>query len=207
MSGGALTRSRGNAAWDAYLRSTAVLAVAGIAMVLAVPASGALVGLAIYTLWVTGPLSPLFPIGLEPVVMLFGRLHAPLLVAGVVTGASLYVEYLSYHLYRSAFRHRATRRLRESGFLERLRRWFERVPFLTVWVLSWSPIPYWGARILAGHTDYPMGRYLTATLLGRLPKFWLFAALGLHWDLPAGFLLIVVVAGTLVSSVLLFVRR
>ena len=36
----------------------------------------------------TGPLSPLFPIGLEPVVMLLGRLYAPLLVAVVVTAVA-----------------------------------------------------------------------------------------------------------------------
>lgn len=201
------TRRYGNAVWDAYLRSTGVLASAGIGLILVVPGSAALVGLAIYTLWVTGPLSPLFPIGLEPVVMLFGRLYPPLVAASVVTGAGLYVEYLSYHLYGAALRHRAARRLRESSWLARLRVWFERAPFATVWVTSWAPLPYWGVRVLAALTGYPMGRYLSATLLGRLPKFWLFAALGLHWNLPAGFLVAVVVVGTVVSLVVLLARR
>lgn len=202
-----LIRPRGNSMWDIYLRSTAALGLAGIALVLAVPASGALVGLLIYTLWVTGPLSPLFPVGLEPVVMLWGRLYQPLLVAAAVTVASLYVEFLTYHLYRTLLRHRATRSLRESRFLHRLRRYFERAPFATVWVLSWSPIPYWGGRVLAALTGYSIVRYLSATLLGRLPKFWLFAALGLQWHLSAELLLAVVVAGTLSSLALLLVRR
>lgn len=193
--------------WDVYLRSTAAMALAGTALVLAFPASGALVALAIYTLWVTGPLSPFFPVGLEPVVMLWGRLYPPLLVAVAVTAASLYVEFLTYHLYRTMLRHRATRRLREGRFLARLRGWFERAPFATIWVSSWSPIPYWGSRILAALTGYSMARYLLATLLGRLPKFWLFAALGLQWQLPASALVAVVVVGTLLSLTLLLVRR
>ena len=174
---------------------------------LAVPAAGALVGFAIYTLWVTGPLSPLFPIGLEPVVMLLGRIHPPLLVASVVTMAGLHAEFLSYHLYARALRHEALRRLGESPLLERLERWFRRAPFWTVWFLSWAPLPYWGVRILAARSGYSMARYLGATLLGRFPKFWLFAALGLQWEVPGGILVAVVGAGTLLSVTILLGRR
>lgn len=193
--------------WDVYLRSTAVLGLGGIALVLAVPAAGILVGLAIYTLWVTGPLSPLFPIGLEPVVMLLGRIHAPLLVAAVVTAAGAHAEFLSYHLYRKALHHTSLDALRNSRLLLRLERCFRRAPFWTVWFLSWSPLPYWGGRILAALTGYPMARYLTATSVGRFPKFWLFAALGLQWEVPGGILFAVVGAGALLSLLILFVRR
>lgn len=193
--------------WDLYLRSTAALGLAGIALVLAVPASGVLVGFAIYTLWVTGPLSPLFPIGLEPVVMLLGRIHAPLLVAVVTTVAGAHAEFLSYHLYRRALHHASFEAVRRSRFLVRLERHFRRAPFWTVWFLSWSPLPYWSGRILAALTSYSMARYLTATSLGRLPKFWLFAALGLQWEVPGGVLVALVGAGTLSSLMVLFVRR
>ena len=37
--------------WDVYLRSTAALGLSAIALVLAAPEAGALVGFAIYTLW------------------------------------------------------------------------------------------------------------------------------------------------------------
>lgn len=193
--------------WRPYLRSTAALGLVGIALVATVPRSGALTGFALYTLWVTGPLSPLFPVGLEPVVMILGRLYRPVVVAAVVTGAGLYVEYLSYHLYRTALRHRATRRMRESDLVGRLGRWFDRAPFLTMWVLSWSPLPYWGGRILAALAGYPVPRYLAATFLGRFPKFWIFAALGLHWRIPAEILVGVVVGGTVAALVLWLVRR
>ena len=202
-----MVRRASERTWDAYLRTTAVLGAGGIALVLAVPGAGALVGFAIYTLWVTGPLSPLFPIGLEPVVMLLGRIYPPLLVASVVTVAGLHAEFLSYHLYGRALRHRALRRVRHSRLLARMERWFERAPFWTVWFLSWAPLPYWGVRILAAATGYSLARYLSATLLGRFPKFWLFAALGLQWEVPGGILFAVVGAGTLLSVAVLLIRR
>ena len=202
------TRSRASGrTWDLYLRSTAVLGLAGIAWVLAVPAAGVLVGLAVYTLWVTGPLSPLFPVGLEPVVMLLGRVHRPVLVAAVVTAAGLHAEFLSYHLYRTALGHESLGSIRSSRFLRRIQRWFQRAPFWTVWFLSWSPLPYWGGRILAATTSYSLTRYLGATCLGRFPKFWLFAALGLQWEVPGGILVAVAGAGTLLSLSILLMRR
>ena len=202
-----LTRGRGGRAATIYLRSTAVLAGLGLGLTVVVPTAGALVGFAIYTVWVTGPLSPLFPVGLEPVVMLLGRLYPPVVVAAVVTGAGLWVEYLSYHLYRTGLRHRAAREMRESDLVQRLRSWFDRRPFLTMWVLSWSPLPYWSGRILASLSGYSVPRYLTATFLGRFPKFWIFAALGVHWHIPAEILLGIVVVTTLgAASVWLWKR-
>ena len=50
----AMRRPRGARRWSVYLRTTAVLGVVGIGLTLAFPRSGALVGFAIYTLWVTG---------------------------------------------------------------------------------------------------------------------------------------------------------
>jgi len=51
-------------------------------------------------------------------------------------------------------------------------------PFLVVWLFAVSPVPDWAARVLAVLAEYPIRRYLLAFLLGRIPKFWAFAALG-----------------------------
>jgi uncharacterized membrane protein YdjX (TVP38/TMEM64 family) len=56
---------------------------------------------------------------------------------------------------------------------------FQRRPFFAVWLCSWSPIPYWIVAALAPLSRYPMGKFLFATFLGRGPRVWFFAALGL----------------------------
>jgi hypothetical protein len=74
--------------WDAVVRGTGATGLLGIGRVRVLPASGPLVGLGVSTLWISGPLSPLFPVGLEPVPMLFGRLYPPWLVAAVSASRS-----------------------------------------------------------------------------------------------------------------------
>ena len=175
--------------WDGIVRGTGVMGLLGIVLVLTLRHTGPLVGLAIYTTWISGPLSPFFPIGLEPVLMLFGRLYPPLLVAGVSTTAGLYVEFLNYHLYGKLLHLEATHQFRESRVVRFLRRIFERSPFFTVWICAITPLPFWAARILASLSGYPIQRYLGAALLGRFPKLWFFSALGLHWSLNEQWLL------------------
>lgn len=184
------------------IRGTGVLGLLGIALALLLPRSGPLLGLGIYTMWVTGPLSPFFPVGLEPILMMFGRLYAPLLVASIATTAGLYIEFMNYHLYGALLGLGAARRFRESRAVRFLRRLFERAPFFAVWVCAWTPLPFWGARILAALSEYPIGRYLVATALGRLPKLWFFAALGLYWGLSDAWLLGIVVGTALLATVL-----
>ncbi len=45
-------------------------------------------------------------------------------------------------------------------------------------------LPYWPVRILSPLAGYAVRRHLSATLLGRFPRLWFFAALGasLHVD-------------------------
>lgn len=201
-----LTRARGNRLWDAVVRGTGALGLLGIGLVLLVPAAGPLVGFGIVTIWITGPLSPLFPVGYEPILMLFGRVYAPLLIAAVSMVVQLYVEFTNYHLHRKVLELDVTRRFRESRIVDRLRELFDRRPFFTVWLCSWSPVPYWVVRILGPLSGYPVKRYLAATVLGRFPKLWFFAALGTFWSVSDR-LLLAVVAGSLVVGLALYGRR
>lgn len=193
-----LTRPRGDRLWDGIVRGTGVLGLAGIGLVLLVPAAGPLVGFVIFTLWITGPLSPLTPVGYETVLMLMGRIYDPLFIAVLGMAGCLYVEFLSYHLYGEVADLRALRKLRDSHWVSVLRSWFERWPFLTVWFCAWSPVPFWIVRFLGPMAGYPIGRYLTAFFLGRFPKIWFFAVLGLYWDLSDRLLV-----GLLIGSFLL----
>src|SRR3989442_9004631 len=56
---------------------------------------------------------------------------------------------------------------------------FQRSPFFSVWLCAWSPIPYGIVSVLAPLSRYSMRKYLFATFLGRAPRVWFFATLGL----------------------------
>ena len=166
--------------WDGILRATGVLGIAGIGLVLWWPPAAGLVGFLCITIFVNGPLAPLLPATYEPVLMVTGRVYPPLVVALVGIAGTLYVEFLNYHLYRKALYHPRLDRARDSRAVRATVALFERAPFFTVWLCSWSPLPFWAVRFLAPLAGYPVRPYLLATFLGRAPRLWFFAALGLY---------------------------
>lgn len=161
---------------DRILRGGAVLGVATLAVTLIVPGAVPLAVFLLFTLWTNGPYSPVLPAAYEPVLMLFGRLYPPLLVAAVGTLGTALVEYLNYHVY-AAGADRLPDGVRAHPMLARVERWYARAPFATIVVAALTPIPFWLVRVLSALTRYPVRRHLTGTALGRFPRLWLFAAI------------------------------
>lgn len=201
-----LRQRRGDLVWDGVLRGSGLLALIGIAVLQV--ASASVVGLAgflVVTIWVNGPLGVFLPATYEPILMLFGRLYPPVLVGVVGIAGTLYIEFLNYHLYRRILDSHLLRGLRESVVVRRVVPLFRRAPFFTVWLCSWSPLPYWAVRVLAPLAEYPVRRYLLATFLGRFPRLWFFAALGAV-PIPTRWL-VAITLGAVALAVLAFLGR
>ncbi len=198
----------GNVSWDGVLRGTGVIALLGIPAVLLLPIEfGGLAGFVLVSIWVNGPLGIFLPATYEPILMLFGRLYPPVLIAFLGILGVLYVEYLNYHLYSRLLHLEAFQVVRQSRAVSRVVRLFDRAPFFTVWLCSWSPLPYWTVRILGPLTRYPIRRYLLATLLGRFPRLWFFAALGTWWKVDLSVLVLISVASIAVAVIVFGWRR
>ena len=130
------------------------------------------------TAWCHGPLSPVLPAAYEPVLLAAGQ-HSPALVLAVVGGfVSTGAEWANYHVYGGLVRSRAGAHLLATGPSVWLRSWFDRRPFLTTWLVIWTPVPDLAARLLAVHAGYSPVRYLSAVFLARVPRFWLIATVG-----------------------------
>lgn len=181
----------GNPIWDSVLRLTGVVALLAIPLTLMVPRAGGLVGFGIVTVWVNGPISPFLPSTYEPMLMLVGRVYPPLMVAVVGTAGTLYVEYLNYQLFKRVLQISSLERMRTGQTVTWVLKWFNKAPFLTVWVSSWSPIPYWPVRFISPLAGFDVRRHLLATFLGRFPRLWFFAALGVWWDASLGVLALI----------------
>ena len=134
-----LAQRLGNREWDAALRATAVVGLAAIPIVQWVPQAAPLIPLVLTTLWMRGPLSAFIPAGLEPVLMLYGRLYPAWLVTLVAAAASAYAEILSLHLVRGVMDLRALGKVRLGVNGSRLMRLFQRRPALAVAVAAVSP--------------------------------------------------------------------
>jgi membrane protein YqaA with SNARE-associated domain len=188
----------GTAAVDRVLRGTAVAAGLAIPLTLLEPAVAPLTAFLLTTVWVHGPASPFLPAAYEPVLIAFGRLYPPLLIALLGTAGDLYIEYLDYHLFRCLGGFGPYAALQRHPLFARAVAQFRRRPFLTVWCFAWSPLPDWMIRLIAPAANFPLPRYLLAMALGRLPRFWLLASLGAWWQPDPALLLCIAAASTTV---------
>jgi uncharacterized membrane protein YdjX (TVP38/TMEM64 family) len=175
----ALCRPRGNAEWDAVVRATGVVALLALYPTARWPWVAGLVGFLCLTLFVSGPISVVVPAAFEPMLMIAGRAYPPLLVACVAVIGNLYMDYVNYHVFGAAIEHPRLDKAKTSKVVQAGLNLFRRNPFFATWLCSWSPIPYWIASTLAPLSRYSKRKYLFATFLGRFPRVWFFASLGL----------------------------
>lgn len=207
MTGHSLLRKRyGNLVWDGLLRGSGIAALIAIPTILFLPSVGPLVGFLLVTIWVNGPIAPLLPATYEPILMLYGRLYPPFLIGMLGIAGTIYVEYLNYRLYRRVLHSNMLSRFRRSKVMEWVCRLFSRAPFFTVWLCSWSPLPYWSVRFISPLVGYPVSRHLWATFLGRFPRLWFFAALGGWWKVDIRVLIWISVGSILLAAVVSLIK-
>jgi len=188
------------------LRGTGVIALLAIYPTIRWSPVAGLVGFLCITIFVNGPLAPLLPATYEPVLMVTGRIYPPLLVTFVGIAGTLYIEFINYHLYRAAILLPRLDEARNSRLVQRTVALFKRGPFFCVWLCAWSPLPYWAVRFLAPLAGYPVRPYLFATFLGRAPRLWFYAALGLVLPIPT-WLLVTVTAVMIACAMLVATLR
>ncbi len=83
-----LKRRYGNPAWDFFLRGTGAAGILAILVASLLPETAVLAGFVLVTVIVNGPQGPLFPATYEPILMLFGRVYSPVLVAALAACSS-----------------------------------------------------------------------------------------------------------------------
>jgi len=202
-----LSRRRGTREWDVVLRATGVLGLLAIYPATRWPSVAGLVGFFCLTLFVSGPLSMVLPAAFEPMLMVAGRLYPPLVVTLVGVAGNLYMDYVNYHVYGAVLQHPRLERARNSAVVRRMLALFQKRPFFAVWLCAWSPIPYWIVSMLAPLSRYSMAKYLLATFLGRAPRVWFFAALGLMVPVATQTLVTFAVAAVALGVVIVTWRR
>lgn len=178
------------------MRAAAAVALLGIPIVLAFPEAVTLVWLGVLSLPANSPLSPVLPTAFEPLIMEAAKYEHAVPVTIVATSAYMYMEYVNWHVYRWVL---SWKRL---GGLGRRRsvRWgvkhFAKAPFLTVVVFAFTPLPFFVVRALAILVRWPVWRFMTATLIGRAPRVFLYAWFGELVRIPTWMLVAVVLGGS-----------
>ncbi|MEB3323267.1 MAG: hypothetical protein VKI81_10640 [Synechococcaceae cyanobacterium] len=191
-----LTRPLGDPRMDLFLRAAAALALLGIPVILLVPQSVTLVWLGVLSLPANSPLSPILPTAFEPLIMEAAKYEGAVPVTIVATAAYMYMEYVNWRVYGWVLSWDRLTDLKS----RRSVRWgiesFGRSPFWTVVVFAFTPLPFFVVRALALLGGYPVGRFMAATILGRMPRIFLYAWFGELVRVPTWVLVAIVLGAT-----------
>jgi uncharacterized membrane protein YdjX (TVP38/TMEM64 family) len=202
-----LTRPRGSREWDLVLRSTGAIALVGIPLALSFPRLIPLIWLAVVSLPASGPLGPVMPAALEPLVMEAAKYEKAIWVTLVALSTYVYMEFLNWHIYRWVLHRDMLSGFRNHRRVQTAVTYFAKYPFTTTVVGAATPFPCWVIRVLAVLHAYPMRPYLVATAIGRFPRIYLYAWLGAWLRVPTWALVTVVVGSTAVVLVWRFAKK
>ncbi len=166
------------ASWDRLLWASGIVALGGILAMAFAPTISDLAVFFSISLLINGPYGGLLPTAYEPIVMVFARLHHPLLIGLIGAVAATLVEYVNYHVFHVALHSDLATRLRESRLARRVLEWFRVAPFATVTGCAIAPVPFWIARGAATLASYPIRKHLAASGLGRFVRLSFYGYLG-----------------------------
>ena len=121
---------------------------------------------------------------LRPMILLFGTLFAPWLIAILGGVATAWVEYFNYQMLGRVLTVNQIRAATEKRPYQVAERWFKKFPFWIIVFTGFTPVPYAPFRVFAVSSRYPIDRYIVAVLVGRTPRYFLWALLGAAIDLP-----------------------
>lgn len=198
----ALLRTIAPPEWDRLLRCCGACAAACVVVYLLAPRAGELVVFVALMFLTNGPSGTFLPSASEPILMAYGKLYSPLLLAGIGSAGIGLAEWVNYRLFDVVLHARRLEAVRASRVTRRVTEWYRTSPALTVALCALTPIPFWVARTCSVLTGYPFGKHLAATVIGRFPRVWLIAMVGMAMPFhPAHVLLVGVGVAAIGASV------
>jgi len=131
----------------------------------------------------------------ETMLFAVAQKYPPALVASVGCVSSAAAAILDYWLIGWFVSRRLVRQtFDQSRWYAVAQRIFLKAPFLLILGSAIAPVPFYPVKILAIANDYPLTLFLTATMIGRWPRFWLLAVGGRAVKPPSSMLMWLTVA-------------
>lgn len=128
----------------------------------------------------------------EPALLFVAKYYPAWAVAVTGTAGCMLAGVLDYWLLAKLVNHPRIRPKLDSG---RFFRWslrvFRKAPFVMLVAAAVLPVPFYPFKFLAIAGGYPLGKYETALLVGRFPRFYALAWFGYVARIPDEALLII----------------
>jgi len=137
----------------------------------------------------------------EPMLLEAAKTNPPMAVAIAGTAGCVVAILLDYALIGWLINHRLLKgEIDDSKGFARAQKFFGRAPFLFTVASAFLPMPFYPVKILAIARDYPIGRFILALIIGKIPRFYIWALGGKKVQAPKSALVSALVAMALMAS-------
>ncbi|MCP4581511.1 MAG: VTT domain-containing protein [candidate division Zixibacteria bacterium] len=121
----------------------------------------------------------------EPVLIWYGKTVDLWSLTIVATLGTILAAYLDYKFFTPVMNLQFTAsKYRDKPFYRKAHKWFYKMPFITLVVAGFSPIPFFPFKFMVYASKYPYWRYLLAVAVSRFPRYYLLALAGFTFQIP-----------------------
>ena len=142
----------------------------------------------------------------EPLVVYYGRLYDPSLIAAIVMIGTIIAGILDYYVFAPIMEHRVTKFIRNTAEYKKAQKWFNYQPFLAIVIGGFSPLPFFIFKLLAFAAKYSVIKYLIALFVGRFPRYYLLAYAGSFFEIPPEIILIIFIVMISFYAISMWIR-
>lgn len=129
----------------------------------------------------------------EPGVLFAAAIYSPWVVAVVGGVATMIACIIDYVVIKRVFELRPVAPVKQTAIYKKAVRYFYWRPWATIAILAVTPFPFYPIRVLAPSSGYPLWRYTSATVIGRMCRYYLLAIGGSWMHVPPQYLILMVV--------------
>lgn len=150
------------------------------------------------------PSNSFIPFPHEPAIIFYGKIFGPLLTTITATIPTIIACIIDYAVLGPVFTRTRLAKIKDTGIYRKTVYYYAKAPFLTNFVAALSPVPFYPVRILSVASEYPMWKYTTAVVTGRVPRYYFLALFGAVLKIPnwaIGFFFLSLVTATLYGQI------
>ena len=120
----------------------------------------------------------------EPVLIFCGQYLSLIWLSVSATLGTVVAGYIDFQVFVPVLNFKKIIGYKKKRIYQVSIKYFNKYPFWSLVVAGFTPIPFFIFKFFAFSVQYPLWKYLTAIVVGRFPRYFLLAWLGLVLDIP-----------------------
>jgi ribonucleoside-triphosphate reductase len=170
--------------WKFVIVTLSLAVICGLITHLIYPRYVGLVFLFFYII----PSNSFIPFPHEPAIIYYGKIFGPLLTTASATLPTIIACIIDYAVLTPVFSKTRLAKIKNTGIYKKTVYYFYKAPFITNFTAAISPVPFYPVRILSVASGYPLRKYASAIVLGRIPRYYFLAFSGALLNIPNWFI-------------------